>query len=168
MTGQQAFFIFATTVNFLTAFWIISALFTDRMQRLPRWHLMGLSVGSLGLIFQALRNLQFLTTGVSPADSDLPIWFLKDMGYVLIAFHSVWLILAGKLKLNDQANTPAPAPEPTRAAKPAPKAEPAKPAAKSAPKAKPAAKAEAAADPILSDLDGLDDMLDGIDFGSPE
>jgi hypothetical protein len=58
-----------------------------------------------------------------------------------------------------------PEPEP---AKPAPKAEPAKPAAKPAPKAKPAAKAEAAADPILSDLDGLDDMLDGIDFGSPE
>ena len=130
MTGQQAFFIFATTVNFLTAFWIIGALFTDRMQRLPRWHLMGLSVGSLGLIFQALRNIEFLTTGVSPADSDLPIWFLKDMGYALIAFHSVWLILAGKLRLNDQANTPAPAPAPE--AKPRPKPRP-------KPKAAPAA-----------------------------
>jgi hypothetical protein len=125
MTGEQAFFIFATTVNFLTAFWILAALFTDRLQRLPRWHLMGLAVGCLGLLFQAMRNLQFLMTGVSPEDADLPIWFLKDMGYALIAFHSVWLILAGKLKLNDQANTPAPAPKPTRAAKPAPKRAPA-------------------------------------------
>jgi hypothetical protein len=136
MTGQQAFFIFATTVNFLTAFWIIGALFTDRMQRLPRWHLMGLSVGSLGLIFQALRNIEFLTTGVSPADSDLPIWFLKDMGYALIAFHSMWLILTGKLRLNDQANAPAPAPKPTRAAKPAPKRAPAPRAVRAAPKGK--------------------------------
>jgi hypothetical protein len=121
MTGQQAFFIFATTVNFLTAFWIIGALFTDRMQRLPKWHLMGLSVGSLGLIFQALRNIEFLATGVSPTDSDLPIWFLKDMGYALIAFHSVWLILAGKLKLNDP---PQPTPAPKTAAPPTMRAKP--------------------------------------------
>jgi hypothetical protein len=121
MTGEQAFFIFATTVNFLTAFWILAALFTDRLQRLPRWHLMGLAVGCLGLLFQAMRNLQFLITGVSPEDADLPVWFLKDMGYALIAFHSIWLILAGKLKLN---NPPEPTPAPTPAAPPATRAKP--------------------------------------------
>ena len=125
MTGEQAFFIFATTVNFLTAFWILAALFTDRLQRLPRWHLMGLAVGCLGLLFQAMRNLQFLITGVSPEDADLPVWFLKDMGYALIAFHSIWLILAGKLKLN---NPPEPTPAPTPAAQPATRAKPKAPA----------------------------------------
>ena len=117
MTGEQAFFIFATTVNFLTAFWILAALFTDRLQRLPRWHLMGLAVGCLGLLFQAMRNLQFLITGVSPEDADLPVWFLKDMGYALIAFHSIWLILAGKLKLNNPPE-PTPAPTPAKTAAP--------------------------------------------------
>jgi hypothetical protein len=105
MTGEQVFFIFATAVDFLTAFWILGALFTDRLQKLPRWHLIGLSVGALGLVFQGLRNLQFLMTGVSPSDSDLPIWFLKDMGYALIAFHSIWLILQGKLQLNKTPTT---------------------------------------------------------------
>jgi hypothetical protein len=116
MTGEQAFFIFATAVDFLTAFWILGALFTDRLQKLPRWHRMGLSVGALGLLFQGMRNIQFLATGVSPSDADLPVWFLKDMGYALIAFHSVWLILAGKLHLN---NTPAAASAPAKM--PAPK-----------------------------------------------
>ena len=100
----------------MTAFWILGALFTDRVQKLPRWHLMGLSVGALGLLFQGMRNIQFLTTGVSPSDADLPVWFLKDMGYALIAFHSIWLILVGKLRLN---NTPAAASAPAKM--PAPK-----------------------------------------------
>jgi hypothetical protein len=125
MTSEQAFFIFATAVDFVTAFWIIGALFTDKLQRLPRWHLMGLSVGALGLLFQGMRNIQFLTTGVSPSDADLPVWFLKDMGYALIAFHSIWLILQGRLHLNKQPEQPpVPASEPVAApaqAKPKPK-----------------------------------------------
>ena len=123
MTSEQAFFIFATVVDFVTAFWIIGALFTDKLQRLPRWHLMGLSVGALGLLFQGFRNIQFLLTGVSPSDAELPIWFLKDMGYALIAFHSIWLILQGRLSLNkptEQPVTPAPAPAVIRA-KPKPR-----------------------------------------------
>ena len=123
MTSEQAFFIFATAVDFVTAFWIIGALFTDKLQKLPRWHLMGLSVGALGLLFQGFRNIQFLLTGVSPSDADLPIWFLKDMGYALIAFHSIWLILQGRLRLNnppEKADAPAPAPAAIRA-KPKPK-----------------------------------------------
>jgi hypothetical protein len=126
MNSEQAFFIFATTVNFLTAFWILGALFTDRLQRMPRWHLMGLSVGCLGLLFQAVRNLQFLTTGVSPADSELPVWFLKDLGYALIAGHSVWLIWQGKLRMNNEAPpaTPAAPNTPTNHAPPAKRAKP--------------------------------------------
>lgn len=123
MTSEQAFFIFATAVDFVTAFWLLGALFTDRLQRLPRWHLIGLSLGALGLLFQGVRNIQFLMTGISPSDAELPIWFLKDMGYALIAFHSIWLVLQGRLHLNDkpepvQAPTGAPPkPKPRAAAK---------------------------------------------------
>jgi hypothetical protein len=102
MTSEQAFFVFATFVDFSTAFWIMGALFTDRLQKLPRWHLIGLSMGALGLAFQGIRNIQFLYTGVSPSDSELPVWFLKDMGYALIAFHSLWLIFEGRLHLNNR------------------------------------------------------------------
>lgn len=121
MTSEQAFFIFATVVDLVAAFWILGALFTDRLQRLPKWHLMGLSVGALGLLFQGMRNIQFLMTGISPSDSELPIWFLKDMGYALIAFHSILLVLQGRLRLN---SPPEPATEPAAvptAAKPKPK-----------------------------------------------
>jgi hypothetical protein len=99
--SEVIFFVFATVVNLITAFWIMGALFTDRLQRLPKWHMMGLSIGALGLIFQALRNIQFLLTGESPSDAELPIWFLKDMGYALIAFHSIILVVQDKLHLND-------------------------------------------------------------------
>lgn len=102
MTSEQAFFIFATAVDFVTAFWLLGALFTDRLQRLPRWHLIGLSLGALGLLFQGVRNIQFLMTGISPSDAELPVWFLKDMGYALIAFHSIWLVLQGRLHLNNK------------------------------------------------------------------
>lgn len=95
------FFIFATAVDLFAAAWIIGALFTDRMQRLPKWHQVGLSVGASGLLFQAFRNIYFLYTGESLHDSDLPTWFLKDLGYAIIAFHSVWLIFSGHLNLND-------------------------------------------------------------------
>jgi hypothetical protein len=105
--SEVIFFVFATVVNLITAFWIMGALFTDKLQRLPKWHMMGLSIGALGLIFQALRNIQFLLTGESPSDADLPIWFLKDMGYALIAFHSIWLVIQGKLKLNEKSDTKA-------------------------------------------------------------
>jgi hypothetical protein len=100
MTTEQAFFIFATTCNVFTAFWVVGALFTDRMSKLPGWHKVGLSVGALGLLAQAFRNIEFLLTGNSMTDSQLPLWFLKDFGYTLIAFHSVVLICQGRLQMN--------------------------------------------------------------------
>lgn len=102
---EQVFFVFATAVNLVAAFWIIGALFTKRLQRMPAWHRVGLTVGAIGLLAQAMRNIQFLVTGVSAADSELPLWFLKDLGYGLIAFHSMWLVFSGQLVLNEPVKT---------------------------------------------------------------
>lgn len=104
---EQAFFVFATAINLMAAFWIIAALFTKRLQTMPAWHRIGLTVGAMGLLAQAMRNIQFLVTGVSATDSDLPLWFLKDLGYGLIAFHSMWLVFTGQLTLNHTNTTPA-------------------------------------------------------------
>jgi hypothetical protein len=98
---MTTFFIIATIVNIIAAAWILGAIFTDRIQSLPRWHILGLLAGGAGLLWQAFRNILFLVTGVSPSDSDLPLWFLKDLGYIIIAFSSIWLVLRGTLKLNN-------------------------------------------------------------------
>lgn len=96
---EKSFFILVTIVDLVAAGWILAALFTPRLQTMPKWHRVGLLVGSVGLLAQALRNIQFLTTGVSASDSDLPLWFLKDLGYGLIAFHSIFLVFSGRLSL---------------------------------------------------------------------
>lgn len=94
------FFIFATFTNVFAAFWILAALFTPRLQAMPKWHIAGLAVGAMGLIWQAVRNVWFLVTGESMADNDMPAWYLKDLGYFLIAAHSVWLVVGKKLDLS--------------------------------------------------------------------
>lgn len=99
---EKIFFIAVTVVDLVAAGWIIAALFTPRLQTMPKWHRVGLLVGCIGLLVQALRNIQFLTTGVSAADSDLPLWALKDLGYGLIAFHSIWLVFSGRLQLTKE------------------------------------------------------------------
>lgn len=100
MTQDTVFFIIATASNFIASAWILGALFTDRLQALPQWHRIGLLVGVAGLLVQAMRNLWFLFTGESLADSELPLWYLKDLGYFIIAAHSIYLVMKGHLKLN--------------------------------------------------------------------
>lgn len=99
---DQTFFVAVTVIDLVAAGWIIAAMFTPRLQTMPKWHRVGLLVGCMGLLVQALRNIQFLTTGVSATDSDLPFWVLKDLGYGLIAFHSIWLVFRGRLELTKE------------------------------------------------------------------
>lgn len=102
---EKMFFIIVTFVDLVAAGWIIAALFTPRLQTMPKWHRVGLLVGCIGLLAQALRNIHFLTTGVSATDADLPLWVLKDLGYGLIAFHSIWLVFSGRLTLTQEPAT---------------------------------------------------------------
>lgn len=98
--AEKIFFVFATFVDVVAALWIIGIVFTDRMQAMPKWHTAGLVTGAVGLMWQAVRNVYFLYTGTSMSDNDLPAWFLKDLGYFMIAWHSMWLVITGQLKLN--------------------------------------------------------------------
>lgn len=100
MSAQFIFFVFATMTSAVAAVWILGALFTDKLQSMPKWHMAGLLVGAIGLMAQTVRNVWFLTTGESMSDSDLPLWYLKDLGYFLIAMHSIILVATGKLQLN--------------------------------------------------------------------
>ena len=83
-------FAILTVTNLAAAFIIYAGAMSDRMRLYPTWHKVGLIFAATGLVFQAVRNIQFLVTGVSPSDSDLPFWALKDIGISLIAFFYVY------------------------------------------------------------------------------
>jgi hypothetical protein len=44
----------------------------------------GAAVACFGLLGQLFRNVQFLTSGISPPDSEFPLWMLKDLGIFLM------------------------------------------------------------------------------------
>jgi hypothetical protein len=85
-----------TVTNILAAFIIFAGALREKMRLYPTWHKLGLIVAALGLSAQAFRNIQFLYTGVSPADNDMPLWALKDAGISLVAFGYLYLAATGK------------------------------------------------------------------------
>ena len=56
------------------------------------WLRTGIGLFGLGVLFQAFRNLQFLVTGVSPTDAQLPLWALKDIGGTMVALWAVYML----------------------------------------------------------------------------
>lgn len=44
----------------------------------------GAMLACFGLLGQAFRNFEFFMTGVSPVDTELPFWMLKDLGLVVM------------------------------------------------------------------------------------
>jgi hypothetical protein len=111
------FFVVATVLDVLASIWMMVALFTNKVQHMPKWHRAGLALGAFGLIAQATRNIEFLVTGVSPHDSTLPLWFLKDLGYIVIAGYSVVLVAKGRIDLSVVGRMPEAPPAP-KVAKP--------------------------------------------------
>lgn len=94
-------FFIATIVDLTAAAIIFAGALSERMRLYPAWHKIGLIVAVIGLVCQAFRNIEFLYTGVSPHDSDLPLWILKDLGIAIIAYF--YLYLGIKAKMNKSA-----------------------------------------------------------------
>lgn len=82
-------FVILTVTNLAAALILFAGALSERMRLYPVWHKVGLIVAALGLTAQAIRNIQFLLTGISPTDMDAPLWVLKDIGISLIAFYYV-------------------------------------------------------------------------------
>jgi hypothetical protein len=83
---MTAFFVFMTVLDLSAAAIVFAGALSEKMRLYPTWHKIGLIVASIGLVSQGLRNIQFIATGVSPTDSDLPLWALKDTGIAIIAY----------------------------------------------------------------------------------
>lgn len=90
------FFILMTVIDLTAAAIVFVGALNERMRLYPAWHKVGLILASCGLLAQGMRNIQFIATGVSPSDADLPLWALKDLGIALIAFFYVWLAIRAR------------------------------------------------------------------------
>jgi len=93
-------FLLLTIINIGATIILFAGALNERAMLYPKWHKVGLIVAALGLAFQAIRNIEFLVTGVSPSDADLPLWALKDLGIAIIAYFYLWLGIQAYLDKN--------------------------------------------------------------------
>lgn len=113
------FFVFVTIVDLLGVVIICAGLLRDSWRLYPSWHKAGLITAALGLFFQAGRNVEFLATGVSPSDADLPLWFLKDLGISTVAIGYATVAFLGWRRASAEAKPTALKKTPTQKRKPA-------------------------------------------------
>jgi ABC-type thiamin/hydroxymethylpyrimidine transport system permease subunit len=102
----DAGFLLLTITNIVASIIIFAGALSERMRLFPTWHKVGLIIAALGLVFQAGRNVQFLVTGISPSDADLPVWALKDIGISVVAFFYAYIAYEGWKKAKEPIKTP--------------------------------------------------------------
>jgi hypothetical protein len=90
-------FALATSVDVLAAFILMIGMNVDHGKQYEGFHRLGKWVLAIGLIAQAGRNIQFIHTGHSPTDAELPLWMLKDLGVFLVVFY--WIKVKCKAEI---------------------------------------------------------------------
>ena len=93
---QQVFFAFVAVADLAAALVVAWGLVFARMNSLPASHKLGLVVVAFGLMWQAWRNIVFLTTGHAQSDADSPFWALKDLGFFIICISAVAAIIRAR------------------------------------------------------------------------
>jgi hypothetical protein len=88
-------FIALTFFNTIAVVIIFCGLCSERLRTFPHWHKAAMLFIIVGLLSQVFRNITYLMTGISPADSTLPLWAFKDIGIDIIAFY-YFVILVDK------------------------------------------------------------------------
>lgn len=83
-------FVLITVFDLVGALIIAMSVFHPKLDDFPKVFKFALVFAMLGLVGQAGRNIMFMLTGVSPTDSDLPIWAFKDIGIGLFSFSWLW------------------------------------------------------------------------------
>jgi hypothetical protein len=111
---QDILFISITIIDLLAAGIIFGGALSDLTLRCKPWFKTALVIGAIGLTVQGVRNIQFLITGVSPLDSDAPLWMLKDLGLALIAFSYFFILAKSYFKPSIPEAITEPEPKPKR------------------------------------------------------
>lgn len=115
MLEGKAFFLLITVLDVIGAIILFLGALSPRMRLYPAWHRIGLLAAVVGLFAQAGRNIEYMFTGISPSDADLPLWALKDLGIDIIAYTYAGI---GIMKWLDSRKQPEPPAKPARKASP--------------------------------------------------
>ena len=100
MLGIEYFvFCLMTALNVAGAVLLLAGLFADELQSISKVYKAAFIFGATGLLWQAIRNAVYLTTGTAMLDSDLPLWYLKDLGWVTIGFYFAYLMKNKELSI---------------------------------------------------------------------
>lgn len=96
---EQIMFGAMALANIVATFVLIFGLFSNELQHISKVYKAAFMLGAFGLAWQAFRNIYFLLTGDSMADTDVPLWYFKDLGWVLIAGYFLKLFRTKELTL---------------------------------------------------------------------
>jgi hypothetical protein len=91
MNTEYIMFLIMALANILATVVLVFALFSHESINISKVYKVAFMFGAFGLAWQAFRNVYFLVTGHSMLDTDVPLWYLKDLGWVTIAGYFVYL-----------------------------------------------------------------------------
>ena len=97
---EYTVFLVMTVANVLGAIMLLLGLFADELENISKFYKAAFIFGATGLMWQAFRNGVYLLTGTAMSDSELPLWYLKDLGWVVIGFYFAYLMKNKELTLN--------------------------------------------------------------------
>jgi hypothetical protein len=80
---------FLVFIDITTALIVFISALNARILKYPLWYKLGLIVSCVGLLAQAFKTIQFLTTGVGLPDNQIALWILKDLGISIICFYHI-------------------------------------------------------------------------------
>ena len=95
-------------VQMTTAIFLVAIAFTDRMQRMPRGHLIGVELMCVGMLWSSVHSIFYLTTGERWAAGLPEMRYLTEIGLFAIAVRTMGFLAKKQLSLND-SKTPKPA-----------------------------------------------------------
>ena len=94
-------------IQSFTAIFLVAIAFTDRMQMMPKGHLLGVEFMCVGMLWSSVHTLVYLITGEHSAGWLPEMRYLTEVGLFIIAVRTMIYVATKKIALNHPA-TPDP------------------------------------------------------------
>jgi hypothetical protein len=99
MNTEYLMFLVMSIANITGGTFLVLALFSKELLMISKVYKVAILMASFGLFWQAFRNIYFLTTGVAMLDTDFPLWYLKDLGWVIMGSYFAYLFKNKELNI---------------------------------------------------------------------
>jgi hypothetical protein len=99
MNTEYLMFLVMSIANIAGGTFLLLALFSKELLMISKVYKVAILMASFGLFWQAFRNIYFLTTGVAMLDTDFPLWYLKDLGWVIMGSYFAYLFKNKELNI---------------------------------------------------------------------